>query len=61
MFTEVQNILRYIFQIPSDFISLFIATDDYHILIYFIYPFIIGLACFVIYEILRIILKQVYR
>lgn len=55
---EVLDVFEWILYWPSHFFSILSEdTDDFFLL----YPFLIGLACFVVYEILKIILKSVYR
>lgn len=55
MVEYISEFFRYVFDLPS--ILLPIETDFF----YFVLPFIIAFSCFVIYEVLRIIVRAVYR
>lgn len=60
MLEEVKHIIINLIEIPAALIEHLLQEETIYSF-YLILPFIVGLACFVIYEVLRIILKQVYR
>lgn len=55
--SDISDIFYYIFQTIEDYF-MFLVEGDYF---YLVMPFICLIACFVIYSILKIIIKQVYK